>query len=347
MTTMKAIVRTDLAPEQMYLQDVAIPEIGDEDALIRVKATGVCGSDAHMWTGEIQTVIPVIVGHEFSGIVEKIGSRVSGVKVGDRVISRLNVNICGRCRNCTTGNIQMCETRTSPGFLIDGSYAEYISMGAKNLIGLPDNISFEVGATVEPMAIVAHALIERATVEQEDAVVVFGPGPIGLIAMQMARAAGAAKVFVVGTNVDEPLRLPLALKLGADAVFNVQKCNVEEEIRKLLGGNGADLVVDASGSPVAINTGIHLLRRQGRMCAIGLPTKSELPVEWLLATQKSLKLITTYSSSPWAWNVVVSMLNRGAIDGQSLITHTAPMAEYEKIFAEIVKGNLVKAVLLP
>ncbi|CAK7003120.1 MAG: D-arabitol-phosphate dehydrogenase [Desulfovibrio sp.] len=344
---MKAVVRTDLAPEQMFLQDVPIPEIGDEEALIRVKATGVCGSDAHIWSGDIKTKIPVIVGHEFSGIVEKTGPRVTGVTVGDRVVSRLNVNICGGCRNCLTGNMQMCESRTSPGFLVDGSYAEYISMNARNLIVLPDTLSFEEGAVVEPMAIVAHALLERTQVEPEDIAVVFGPGPIGLIAMQMARIAGAAKVYMVGTDVDEPMRMPLARKLGADAVINAQQCDVEQRIRELNGGKGVDLVIEASGAPAAINAGIRLLRRQGRMCVLGLPTKREIAVEWLTATEKSLKLIATYSSSPLAWNMVVSMLGRGALDGKSLISDTAPLSEYKRIFEKVCQGDVVKCVLLP
>lgn len=344
---MKAIVRTGPGPEQMFLQDVAIPEIDEHEALIRIKAVGVCGTDAHIWSGDVNTVIPVIVGHEFSGVVEKIGPRVSGVSSGDRVVSRLNINICGRCRNCLTGNIQMCETRTSPGFKIDGAYAEYIAMDAGQLVQLTDSISFEEGAVVEPMAIVAHALLQRARVEPEDVVVVYGPGPVGLVAMQMARVAGASRVYMVGTDVDEPLRLPLAVKLGADAVFNAQKCVVEEEIRKLHAGNGADLVIEASGASAAINSGIRLLRRQGRMCVIGLPTRRESMVEWLTATEKSLELVTTYSSSPWAWNMVVSMLGRGVVDGKSLISHSVPMVEYKRAFAEIAMGNAVKCVLLP
>ena len=347
MATMKAIVRTSLEPEQMFLQDVPIPAISQDQALIRVKAVGVCGTDAHIWSGDVRTKTPVIIGHEFSGVVEKIGSQVSGVCVGDRIVSRLNINICGRCRNCLTGNMQMCESRTSPGFWVDGAYAEYIAINAGQLIPLPDSVPFEDAAVVEPMAIVAHALLQRATVEPEDVVTIYGPGPVGLIAMQMAKVAGAAKVYMVGTDVDEPQRLPLAVKLGADAVFNAQRCNVEEEIRKLHDGRGVDLVVEASGSPAAINSGIHLLRRHGRMCVIGLPTKREIMVEWLTATEKSLALITTYSSSPWAWNTVVSMLGRGAIDGRSLVSHIIPMAEYKQAFAEIAKGNVVKCVLLP
>lgn len=344
---MKAVVRTGLEAKQMELRDVPIPEINDDEALIRVKAVGVCGTDAHMYTGTQLTDIPVIVGHEFSGIVEKIGGRVGNVRVGDRVVSRLNLGVCGTCRACLTGNPHMCEHRTCPGFKLDGAYAEYIKIEAKMLVPLADSVTFEEGAVVEPMAIVTHALLQRAKVDVEDVVVVFGPGPIGLIAMQMAKLAGAAKVIMVGANSDEAKRLPLAKKLGADVVLNAQKVDVEQEVRRLNNGLGPDLVIEASGSVAAINTGIRLLRRQGRMCVLGMVPKRESTVEWLTAAEKSLLLVYNYSSSPWSWNMVTSMLARKAVDAASLISHTAPLEKFAEVFEEIARGNAVKCVLLP
>ncbi len=344
---MKAIVRTSLDAEQLYLQDLPIPQHGDDEALIRVKAVGICGTDAHMYAGHYPTDIPVVIGHEFAGVVEKIGSRVTNVRVGDRVVSRLNIGVCGVCRACLTGNPQMCEHRTCPGYKVDGAYAEYIKIDAKMLVQLADSVSFEEAATVEPMAIVAHALLQRTQVEPEDVVVVFGPGPIGLIAMQMAKVAGAAKVIMVGADVDEKQRLPLAQKLGADLTLNAQQKDVEKEILAFTGGRRPDLIIEASGAASAINTGLRLVRRQGRVCVLGLVSKRESAVEWLTASEKSLNIVFTYSSSPWAWNMAISMLGRGAIDAKSMITHTAPLEQYRDMFAEIAKGNVVKCVLLP
>lgn len=344
---MKAIVRRSLESEQMFLEDVAIPEIGDYDALIRIKATGVCGSDVHIYTGHITTEVPVIVGHEFCGNVEKIGSKVTTLKVGDKVVSRLNVGVCGVCRNCVTGNQHMCEHRTCPGFKIDGSYAEYIKMEEKMLLKLDDHVPYEEGAIIEPMAIVAHALLERTVVQPEDFVVIYGPGPVGLIALQMAKLYGARKVIVVGTNVDEKQRLPLAKELGADYVFNAQTNNVYEKVLKLTDNKGADLVIEASGARAAINDGIAVLRRQGRMCVLGLPEAAETNVRWRTATEKSLSVVFTYSSSPWSWNLVISMINRGAINAKSLISHIRPLAQYREMFEEIKKGDVIKGVFLP
>lgn len=344
---MKALVRKGLEAEQFFYEEVPKPGYQSDEALIRIKAVGVCGTDYHMWTGGVATEIPIIPGHEFCGVVEEIGAGVVSVKPGDKVVSRLNIGVCGTCRPCLTGSPHLCIHRQCPGFKREGAYAEYISIDAKQLISLGENVSFEEGAVVEPMAIVAHALLERTKVEPEDVVVVFGPGPIGLIAAQMAGIYGASKVIVAGTNVDEAKRMPLAGKFGAHLLLNAQAQDVEEEIMKMTGGKGADLVVEASGSEAAINMGLKILRRQGRMCVLGLPSKSQCSVAWLTAAEKSLNLIFSYSSSPWSWNLATSMLNRGAIDAKSLITHKYPLCEYREMFEKIKQGDVVKGIFLP
>ncbi|KAA8679072.1 zinc-dependent alcohol dehydrogenase [Clostridium sp. HV4-5-A1G] len=343
----KALVRKRLEAEQFFYEDVPKPEIDDNEVLIRVKAVGVCGTDYHMWTGGVITEVPLIVGHEFCGVVEEIGDKVTSVKLGYKVVSRLNMGVCGICRSCLTGNPHMCVHRQCPGFKIQGAYAEYIAVDSKQLIKLDNSVSYEEGALVEPMAIVATALLERTKIEPEDVVVIFGPGPIGLIAMQMAKVYGASKVIMVGTNVDEALRMPLAKKLGSDFVINAQKQNAEKEIMKLTCGEGADLVVEASGSEPAINSGLKVLRRQGKMCVIGLPTKSKNSICWRTAVEKSLNVVFNYSSAPWSWNIVTSMLNRGAIDAKSLISHSYSLSNYKEMFEEVKKGNVVKGVFLP
>ena len=204
---MKAIVRTGHEAGQMYLKELPKPNFNEDEVLIKVKAVGICGTDAHIYSGDVATEIPVVIGHEFSGIVEETGAKVTDIKTGDRIVSRLNLGVCGVCRACLTGNPHMCEHRTCPGFKLDGAYAEYIKMDPKMLVKISENVTYEQGALVEPMAIVTHALLERTKIEPEDLVVIYGPGPIGLIALQMAKLNGASKVIMVGTNVDENQRL--------------------------------------------------------------------------------------------------------------------------------------------
>ncbi|HWQ79208.1 MAG TPA: alcohol dehydrogenase catalytic domain-containing protein [Anaerovoracaceae bacterium] len=344
---MKALVRKSLEAEQFFYEEAPKPAYDEDEALIRIKAVGVCGTDYHMWTGGVATNIPIIPGHEFCGVVEAVGAGVTSVKPGDRIVSRLNIAVCGTCRPCLTGNPHMCVHRECPGFKREGAYAEYIAIEAKQLIKLNDSVPFEEGAVVEPLAIVAHSLLERAKVEPEDTVVVFGPGPIGLIVIQMAKINGASRVIAVGTDVDEAMRLPLASKLGADLTLNAQKQDIEAVIMEITGEKGVDLVVEASAAEAAINTGIRILRRQGRMCVLGLPSKPRSNVCWLTAAEKSLNLVFSYSSSPWSWNIAVSMLSRRAIDVASMITHRYPLADYREMFDKIKQGEVVKGVFLP
>lgn len=341
---MKALVRKSLAPGDFICTDVPIPQIREDQVLIRVKAVGVCGTDVHMYTGHVVTETPLVIGHELCGVVESVGAAVDNVQPGDKVVSRLNIGVCGRCRACLSGNPHMCQHRTCPGFKIQGADAEYIAIEAKQLVTLEPHVDFLEGALTEPMAIVAHGLLERTKVEPEDTVVIFGPGPIGLIAQQMAQLAGAARVIVVGTDVDEPQRLPIAEKLGAYRTINAQKVDAAAELMELTGGKGADLVVEASGAEAAINTGIQVLRRQGRMCVLGLPTKGTSPVAWLTAAEKSLSVIFNYSSSPMSWNTAVSMLNRGAFQASDLVTHVYPIEEFGTMFNEIKQGNVIKGI---
>lgn len=343
---MKALVRTLLEPGGMELLERDIPQIKDDEVLIKIKAVGVCGTDIHIYHGRLTTGTGVVIGHELAGEIVQVGSEVTDVKIGDRVVSRLNIGVCGVCRACLSGNPQMCEHRACPGHWVDGAFAEYMKIEAKQVLKFSDSLSYEEAAFVEPMACVAHGLLERAKVYPEDVVVIYGPGPIGLIAMQMAKINGASKVIVVGTDNGERARLPLARKLGADLTFNSNKDDVVKNIMELTNGQGADLFVDCSGSASAINAGIRMLRRQGRMAVIGLPGKKEMNVEWLTATQKSLQVIFSYSSSPLSWNLCLSMLERKAIDVAQMITHRVRLEDFKEVFESSKQKDVIKAMII-
>ena len=344
---MKALVKENMTDKGFVLKEVPVPVPKEGEALIRVKAVGICGTDVHIYHNEVAVDTPVIIGHEFCGVVKENNSNRTDIRKGDRIISRLNLNVCGKCRACLSGNPHMCEHRACPGFKRDGAYAEYIAIDASQLVKLEDDVDFEEGALAEPMAIVTHALLERTLLEAEDTVVIFGPGPIGLIALGLCRAYGVSKTVVVGTDVDEALRIPAAKKMGADLVLNAQRDDVLGIVHELTNGQGADLVIEASGATPAINTGIELLRRQGRMCVLGLPAKRSINTNWLTASEKSLDLVFNYSSSPIAWIKVASMIGRGVLDAKTLITHSYPLERYDELFNEIAKGNVIKGMLLP
>ena len=344
---MKAIVRTSLEPGCMEIQERPIPEIAEDEVLIKVKAVGVCGTDLHIYNGNVVTGTDVVIGHELSGVIDKVGAKVTKVKPGERVVSRLNVGVCGTCKACLSGNPQMCEHRTCPGHWVDGAFAEYMKIDEKQLLTFSDGLSFEEAAFTEPMACVATALLERTKVMPEDIVVVFGPGPIGLLAAQMAKIYGASKVIVVGTAPDKELRLPLAKKLGADMTFVSGEDDVEKILSDLTNGEGIDLAVDCSGAAPAINSCLRMLRKLGRMCVIGLPGRREIPIEWKTAAEKSLEVIFSYSSTPTSWNTCLSMLERGAIDVKSMISHKVGLEDFKEVFAATGRGEVIKAIIEP
>ena len=331
----------------MEVEERPVPEIEENEVLIKIKAVGVCGTDLHIYNGDVVTGTDVIIGHELSGEITKTGPKVKKFRPGDRVVSRLNVGVCGTCKACLSGNPQMCGQRTCPGHWVDGAFAEYMKIDDKQLLKFSEGLSFEEAAFTEPMACVATALLERAKIMPEDIVVIYGPGPIGLLAMQMARAYGASKVIVIGTPRSKALRLPLARKLCADMTLVSGEDDIEGIISDLTGGEGADLCVDCSGSAAAINSCIRMLRKLGRMCVIGLPGERELPVEWKTACEKSLDVIFSYSSSPASWNMCLSMLERGAIDVKSLISHRVGLDDFDAVAAATERGEVIKAIIVP
>lgn len=331
----------------MAVIECPVPEISGDEVLIRVKAMGVCGTDYHIYTDEYPTSPPLTVGHEFSGVIEKVGVRTEGFAPGDRVISELSVNACGRCVHCKTGNPHICPSKKPPGSEMDGAAAEYIKMPYRLLHKIPDGVSFEDAAVVEPAAIVVHGLLERAKVYVGDFVVIAGAGPIGLLSAQAARIAGAGKIVLLGTDSDEGLRFGMARKLGFENIVNVSRSSAAEEVDGIFGGRKADLYVECAGSAPAINTGIDLLRRHGRMSVIGIPGKETLDIAWKKAVFGAFEFIFSFSSSPSAWGTVLGLIESKALDVGSLITAAADLADWEDIFQKVGKGEVLKAVLRP
>lgn len=347
MILIKAVVKKKKGAGNIEFMEVKIPLITGDEVLIKVKAIGVCGTDYHIYLGEYDTSNPVIIGHEFSGEIVEVRNKIKKFKKRDRVVSELSVKSCGFCRLCKTGNPQVCPSKRPPGTYVNGAYAEYIKMPAKLIHKIPDNVSFEEAALVEPAAIVAHSLLQRTRIEPEDFVVIFGLGPIGFLALQMAKIYGARAIVIVGTDLDEGKKFTLAQKLGANYIFNASKIDVNQKVLELTNGFGADLVVECSGAINAINTGINSLRKQGRMCVIGIPGPEKLSINWKKAVLSAHDFVFNFSSSPLSWDWVLSMMKRKVLNVESLITHREPLKNWKKVFDEIKKGNVIKAILYP
>ena len=256
----------------LELQQIPIPSAGEEDVLVRVRAAGICHSDAHYRAGRSSMgMLPITLGHEVAGEVEWVGAQVTGVKAGDRVCLHYNIS-CGDCYYCRLGNEQFCTTVKMIGHHVDGGYAEYIAMPARNAVPLPDEITFEEGATLMCASATALHALRRGRVKQGETVAVFGVGGLGMSAIQLAKALGAVDVFAVDIKQD---KLELASEYGAIPV-DASRSDAVEEIRKLTQGRGVDVALEMIGLPVTMKQTIESLGVLGRAVIVGL---SQMPLE--------------------------------------------------------------------
>jgi L-iditol 2-dehydrogenase len=344
---MLALVKTEKGVGHLELRDVPVPAPGDGEVLVRILGAGVCGTDIHVRDDTFPYWPPVILGHEFCGEVVDVGANVSLVGVGDRVVGEPHTKACGHCPMCRTGNIQICPAKRSPGWGIDGAMTEFLVMPQHLLHKLPDTVSDLAGAVIEPTANAAHDVLERAGVEGGDFVAVIGPGPIGLLSAMTARAAGAREVMIIGTDADEAVRMPKARELGFTQVVNVQKDNPAEIIADLTGGIGADLVVECSGSAGGVASSVDLVRKKGRLCAIGLVSADPVPFPYKAASFKVLDVYFCLSTSYTSWNKAINLVAAGLVDAEAIVTHAKPLSEWESVFAAIDSQQAIKAVLIP
>ncbi|HEY3398356.1 MAG TPA: alcohol dehydrogenase catalytic domain-containing protein [Armatimonadota bacterium] len=344
---MQALVKTQKGVGFLELREVPEPVPGPGEVLIEVQACGICGTDVHVKHDNFPYWPPVILGHEFSGEVVQLGPDTTGLELGARVVGEPHTQHCGHCYLCRTGNIQICASKRSPGWGIDGAFAKYLKMPVKLLHRIPDSMSYDEAAVVEPTANVVTDLIERTGVTAGDFVVVMGPGPIGLLAALAARAAGARHVVIVGTPADEAVRLAKARELGIDTVLNVAEADPREVVADLTDGLGADVVAECSGAAPAIATGIDVLRKMGKFCAIGLAGKDKLEFPWDKAQGKVCTITFNMSTQYTSWDRAIALIATGKIPVGQIISHREPLANWEHVFEEIESQRALKALLIP
>jgi len=344
---MKAVVKEKKGYDCIRYKEVPIPVINDDEVLIKVKAAGICGSDIHIFHDKFPYWPPVILGHEFAGIIEKIGKNINGFKVGDRVTSEPQQKVCGVCKYCRQGMLHLCSSKRSPGWGIDGAMAEYIKISDCQLHKIPDNISFAEGAVIEPASTVTHAIIERGKIEVNDFVVITGVGSIGLIAAQVAKACGARKVAITGLDIDEEYRLKVARNLKIDFVVNIQKQDLKGLVLENTDGYGADAVIECSGSGSAINDAIEILAKSGKLVGLGLSGREEVSINWDKIIQKELNLIPSMSSTFCSWEHTINLLRENKLDLKSTISDIMPLSEYRTAFDKVEKKQGLKIILIP
>lgn len=331
------------------VREVPVPAIGDDEVLVEVKAAGICGTDLHIYHDQFPYWPPVILGHEFGGVIAATGKNVKDWRVGDRVVGEPHTLACGKCWLCRTGNRQLCPEKRSPGWGIDGCFARYMRYPEPALLHrIPPKMNFEEAALVEPTANVVSDVLERGCLEPSDIVAVVGPGPIGLLAAMAAKAGAASKVIVVGTDRDEELRLPTARKIKSiDHVLSVDREDVVKKIMNLSAGRGADLVIEASGAEKGIALGFEVVRKLGRITAIGLTGRPEIVFPYDSGMFKAATLYFNLSTSPSSWEKAIDLISTGKIDVLPLISHRGTLDQWQEFFQALESKKGIKGIFFP
>jgi L-iditol 2-dehydrogenase len=331
--------------DDVRLENMKVPEIGPGEVLVQVQACGLCGSDLMRWY--VDSKAPAVLGHEPVGFVSRVGSGVTGFTPGDRVFVHHHVP-CFVCHYCRRGNYSCCETFKENG-LHPGGFAEYVRVAARNVefdvLPLPEGLPFEEATLVEPIACAIRG-VERAGVKPGDTVLIVGAGVSGLLFTQLSRLWGAALV-VVSDLVE--YRLERALDYGAHATINPAVDDVQEEVQRLVGRPGADVVIVTVGNPSVMEQGLRLAAKGGTVLVYApLPPEDTLPVDVcdLLFSEKTL--VTTYSCAPDETRTALDLIRKGSVLTSGLVTHRfglGQVGEAMRLAAEA--RDSLKVVVLP
>jgi L-iditol 2-dehydrogenase len=344
---MKALVKTKKGVGFIEVRDVPEPRPGAGEVKIKIAACGVCGSDIHVRHDTFPYWPPVILGHEFTGTIVEVGPGCKLFKVGERVVAEPHTRACGHCYICRTGNIQICPEKRSPGWGIDGGMAEFICYPEALLHRIPDSMTWDQAAVVEPTANVVTDLLERTGVMPGDFVVVQGPGPIGLLAAMAARAVGAREVAILGAPGDVERRFKKAADLGFTKLINVGETNPVEAVLALTSGRGADVLVECSGAPKAIAGMVDMVRKKARICVIGLTGGKTVELPWDKFSFKVLDVIFNLSTSHTSWDRSISLIASGRVPAEQVITHRGSLNQWEELFDAVESLKALKALIIP
>ena len=340
--TMQALVKTSAAPG-MEMREMPVPAIGPSDVLVAVETASVCGTDLHIyhWDEWAQARIkpPYIPGHEFCGTVAAVGELVTDVKVGDFVSAEMHV-ACGRCKQCRSGQAHVCQFVKILGVDADGAFADYVKIPASNVWKLGDEIPRDFGSLFDPFGNAVHTVLSGEIAGQT--VAVTGCGPIGLFAIAVAKACGAADIFAIEPN---ETRRELAQKMGAKTLLDPASGDVERQVFEATGGTGVDVLLEMSGHPAAIAQGFRLLRMGGRASLLGIPSRA---VEMDLANGVIFKGATVHGINGRkmyeTWFQAEALL-RGGMDLSPVITHRLPLAEFDAAMKLLESGEASKILL--
>lgn len=316
---MKAVRKMENGDGKLYFFDnIPVPEPGKGQIRIKVMYAAVCGTDLHIRDDEFPVAAPVTIGHEYCGIVDKVGENVEGFKTGERVVSMTAAHYCGKCEYCKRGLYMLCPEKKGLGSAHDGAFAEYFVYPADRVFHLPDNVGTKEAALCEPLACATRAVLERSPIKDGDYIYISGPGTLGQFASQLCKTKNV-HVTVAGTNVDAD-RLVMAKKLGADEVIDVTKTNPIEFAKQITGGHMYDVAFECSGSARGFDTCIDVLAKTGHLQQIALYGKA-IPVDLDKALFKEITFSNSYASERTSWELLMRLLAEDRINIKPLCSN--------------------------
>ena len=328
----------------MALVDIPEPTPAPNELKIKIHAAGICGTDLHIRHDEYPVAPPVTMGHEYAGTVVEVGSAVKGFAVGDRVVSLTAVHTCGHCRHCYEGLLMLCTNRLSIGSGKNGAFAEYMVIPSHLAFHIPEGVSLEAAALCEPLACVVRGVIERTNIKAGDYALVSGPGAIGQLALQAAKACGA-RVAVSGTSQDVE-RLALSQTLGADATLVVDSIDMDQATAQFTGGEGFDIAFECAGAAPSADSCLRALRKHSQYAQIGIFGK-KIPFDLDLALFKEVTITNSFASERTSWVIALRLLADKKVDTLPLISGQFPLQQWEKAFSMAENKEGYKILLMP
>ncbi len=341
---MKAVVKTETGYDHMVYQDIPEPEATGDLVKIKIAYSGICGTDLHAFKGTYaSTKPPVVLGHEFSGIVTAVGPDVKNIKVGDRVTSETTFTTCGHCSSCASKDYNLCSNRQGIGTQVNGSMAEYVVSREESVHILPEQVSLLSAALTEPLACGVHASIEKGQVKKGDVVCVFGVGAIGQMVAQVCKSQGCT-VIVAGLTSDAD-RFEMALANGADRAVDQMKEDITAITREMTHGEGVDVAFECSGAVPAANKALEVVRRKGTVVQMGVFPESKEPIRVDYILHKEINYVGSRSQKPSSWRTSIQLLATKTVVPEKIVSKILPLKDWREGFEMSINGEGVKAVI--
>jgi len=342
---MRALIKHGPGEGNVSIGDIPEPVCGEGRLKIEVRFCGVCGTDLHVLHDTFPNYPPVILRHEFSGVVVETGRGATKVIIGDGVtVFPASAVICGKCPYCRSGNFLFCPNRRGMGHGVNGAFARYAVVREDQVYKIPEGFTFEEAALSEPFAAATHAVCEITRPQAGDVALLSGPGPIGLMCLKLLVAMGI-RTIVAGSGVDRA-RLDCARRIGAARVVNVDTDDVVEVVREETGGAGANIAIEAAGAAGSLRNCLEAVRPMGRITQAGIfGEEIEIPLDRLL--HKQLELLGSVGYTPRTWERVMSIYARGKVRLRDLVSDVLPLSNWEQAFDACASKRGLKVLIAP